>query len=84
MVVHDFALIFDKYEFNVMPFGLANAVATFCALMDKLFAGCQWDFILCFIDDILVFMPEGLDLHLQQLEAVYSTSSTSKYALYNW
>ena len=61
-----------KYEFNVMPFGLTNAVATFCALIDKLFAECQWGFILCFIDDILVFTRNDFQLHLQQLEAVFN------------
>jgi hypothetical protein len=59
-----------KYEFNVMPFGLTNAVATFCALMDKIFSGLQWDFLLCFLDDILIFSPEDFELHLKQLSQV--------------
>jgi hypothetical protein len=56
-----------KYKFNVMPFGLTNAVATFCALMDKIFSGLQWDFLLCFLNDFLIFTPEDFDLHFQQL-----------------
>ena len=28
-----------KYEFTVIPFGLTNTVATFCSLMDLVFAG---------------------------------------------
>ena len=27
-----------KYEFHIMPFGLTNAVATFCHIIDKIFA----------------------------------------------
>ena len=53
-----------------MPFSLTNAVATFCALMDKLFSTYQWDFVLCFIDDCLVFTPNDFNLHLAQLEKV--------------
>ena len=60
-----------KFEFNVMPFGLTNAVATFCALMDRIFADCQWDYVLCYIDDILVFTPKDFNLHLTQLESVF-------------
>ena len=37
----EFTLRSGKYEFNVMPFGLTNAVATFCALMKKLFSTYQ-------------------------------------------
>ena len=59
-----FTLRPGKYEFNVMSFGLTNAVATFCALMDKLFSSYQWDFVLCFIDDCLIFTPNDFDLHL--------------------
>ena len=60
-----------KYKFNVMPFGLTNAVATFCALMDCIFADCQWDYVVCYIDDILVFTPNDFNLHLTQLESVF-------------
>jgi len=56
-----------KFEFNVMPFGLSNAVATFCHLMDKLFAVYQWNFLLCFIDDCLIFTKKNFSLHLSQL-----------------
>ena len=52
-----------KIEINVMPFDLTNAVATFCHLMDKRFAGYQWEFVLCFIDDCLMFTPNDFELH---------------------
>jgi hypothetical protein len=38
--------------------------------MDKIFAGLQWDFLLCFLDDLLIFTPEDFDLHLHQLSQV--------------
>ena len=49
------------YEFNMMPFGLTNTVATVCALMGKLFQQCQGEFIFCFMNDILLnIYSEGL------------------------
>ena len=60
-----------KFEFNVMPFGLSNAVATFCHLMDKLFAVYQWNFLLCFIDDCLIFTKKNFSLHLSQIQLVF-------------
>ena len=60
-----------KFEFNVMPFGLTNAVATFCHLMDKLFAAYQWEFVLCFIDDCLIFTKNDFSLHLSQIQKVF-------------
>ena len=41
------------FEFNVMPFGLANAPATFMRLMHKVLAGCS-KFLSVFMDDIIV------------------------------
>ena len=43
------------WEFIVMPFGLCNAPASFQRFMNKVFAGTIGDFILVYLDDILVF-----------------------------
>ena len=53
-----------------MIFGVTNAVATFCHLMDKLFALYQWQFVLCFIDVCLIFTRKNFKLHLQQIKKV--------------
>ena len=40
------------FEFNVMPFGLCNAPATFQRLMNSILAGLQWTTCLVYIDDM--------------------------------
>lgn len=46
------------YEFNVMPFGLCNAPATFERMMDTILRGLKWKICLCYLDDIVVFSPD--------------------------
>ena len=58
------------YEFNVMPFGLCNAPATFQRLMDLVLAGLDWTRCLVFIDD-LVIQGATFGSHLQNLRAVF-------------
>lgn len=51
------------FEWNVMPFGLCNAPATFQRLMDRVLAGLQWETCLVYLDDIIVLgcdVPEML------------------------
>ena len=43
------------YEFNRMPFGLCNAPSTFMRLMDKVFGDQNFQSLLIYLDDILVF-----------------------------
>ena len=43
------------YQFNVMPFGLYNAPATFERLMESVLAGLQWEICLIYLDDIIVY-----------------------------
>ena len=42
----------ELFKFNVIPFGLCNAPATFQRLMDKVLTGLQWNSC---IDDIINF-----------------------------
>lgn len=57
------------YEFNVMPFGLCNAPATFERMMDSLLRGLKWKTCLCYLDDVVVFAPD-FETHLIRLEQV--------------
>lgn len=43
------------YHFNVMPFGLCNAPATFSRLMNLVLGGLNWTRCLCYLDDVTVF-----------------------------
>ena len=58
------------FEFNVMPFGLCNAPATFQRLMDSVFAGLHWKTCLVYIDDIIV-VGKSFDENLCNLQAVF-------------
>lgn len=59
------------FEFNVMPFGLCNAPATFQRLMDVVLSGLQWTTCLVYLDDIIV-MGRTFEDHLSNLEGVFA------------
>ena len=50
---------YGHYEFLVMPFGLPNAPTTFMDLMNMLFRHYVDQFIVVFIDDILVHSKDA-------------------------
>ncbi|UYV66609.1 K02A2.6-like [Cordylochernes scorpioides] len=57
------------YEFNVMPFGLCNAQATFERIMDNVLKNIKWKFCLCYLDDVVIYSPD-FTTHLGRIEAV--------------
>ena len=62
-----FATPFGLFQFNVMPFGLQGAPATFQRLMDRVIRGL--DFAEAYLDDLIIF-SESWEEHLQHLHTV--------------
>ena len=64
-----FVMPFGKYEFLMVPFGLAQAPAYFQLLMNKVLKGLK--FTMMYLDDIIIFSQDELQ-HLEHLEIVFS------------
>ena len=57
------------YEFMVMPFGLTNVPATFQTAMTTLFTEWLDDFVIVYLDDILIYSQSQSD-HIQHVRQV--------------
>ena len=53
-----FRMRYEHYEFLVMSFGLTNALAAFMDLMNCVFRSYVDQFVVVFIDDILVYSKD--------------------------
>lgn len=59
-----------QYTWRAMPMGIKNAPEHFQRFMAKVLEGILMDFVLDFIDDLLVFTVGSLAEHLRQIEEV--------------
>ena len=66
-----FTTRYGHFEFMVMPFGLCNAPASFQYLMNSIFREYLDQFVVVYLDDIMVY-SRSYDDHLKHLEIVFN------------
>jgi transposase InsO family protein len=66
------------WEFNVLPQGVMNGPPTFQRTMHNLIGNGRWDYVMVYLDDILIF-SRTFDEHKQHLHEILSLLSTAKF-----
>ena len=74
-----FVTPFGKYEFNTVPFGLAQAPAYFQQLISIVLQDCS-DFAMAYLDDIIIFSQNEED-HLKHIEIIFKKLKKAKLKL---
>ena len=68
---------YGHFEFNVMPFGLCNAPATFMRVMNNIFGKLYDECLICYMDDILIYSATPEE-HITHLEKVFKLLHENK------
>ena len=64
-----FVTPFGKYQFETVPFGLAQAPPYFQQLISIVLQGCS-DFVMAYLDDIIIF-SKNEEEHLKHIEIIF-------------
>ena len=75
-----FSTPFGLFQYNVMPFGLETAPATFMRLMSIVFSGMLYNSCGVYLDDIIIFGQTFIE-HNQRLESVFKRLQNSNLIL---
>ncbi|CAF1433061.1 unnamed protein product [Rotaria sp. Silwood1] len=68
------------YQFEVLPMGLMNAPPTFQRIMNNIIGYKRWDYILVYLDDILVF-SKSFDNHIKHLQELFDILAEHQFTL---
>ncbi|CAF1363628.1 unnamed protein product [Rotaria sordida] len=68
------------YQFEVLPMGLMNAPPTFQRIMNNIIGYKRWDYILVYLDDILVFSNSFKD-HMKHLQELFTVLNHHQFTL---
>ena len=74
-----FVTLFGKYEFNMVPFGLAQAPTYFQALISKVFNRLHM-FAMAYLDDIIIFSRNEVE-HLEHLKIIFQRLKEARLKL---
>ncbi|KAL3708702.1 hypothetical protein TMatcc_006686 [Talaromyces marneffei ATCC 18224] len=60
---------YGTYKYKVMPFGLTNGPATFQRLVNDLFMDCLDQFLIAFVDDLLIYSENEIEheIHVKRV-----------------
>ncbi len=68
---------YGSYELLVMPFGFTNALATFCTLINDIFQEWFDDFVVVYLDNILVY-NNFMEEHVEHFWKVFQRLKENK------
>lgn len=69
-----------SFQYRFVPYGLRNASFALQSLMVKVFQGLTFDYLICYIDDLLIFSKTFED-HMLHLESVLQRLDNAKLKL---
>ncbi|CAF4563297.1 unnamed protein product, partial [Didymodactylos carnosus] len=68
------------YQFEVLSMGLMNAPPTFQRVMNNIIGYKRWDYVVVYLDDILIF-SNSFEEHIKHLQEVFGVLSEHQFML---